>query len=56
MMTIPIEILLFDPAPSASAIGNAPSIVAMLVIIIGLNLETAASFTASIFSIPSSRF
>ena len=49
---IPIETLLSEPAPSASAIGKIPSTVERLVISIGLNLAMAALMTASVFSSP----
>ena len=45
---------LFAPAPNEIAIGNAPSMVAKLVIIIGRKRETAESFTASKTFIPCS--
>ena len=47
MIAIPIETLETDAAPSAKAIGSAPSTVARLVIKMGRNLDMEASFTAS---------
>ena len=46
IIAIPIETREVDAAPSANAMGRAPSTVAKLVIKMGLNLETAASITA----------
>ena len=49
---IPIETLLSDPAPSASAIGRIPRTVDKLVIRIGRSLDIEALMTASVLSRP----
>ena len=54
-MTIPIGCLDSQPAPLPSSNGNAPKVVAALVIRMGRNRTVAASTTASVISMPRSR-
>ena len=46
MMAIPMDIRLVDAFPRANAMGNTPSMVAILVMRIGLNRKVDASTTA----------
>ena len=52
--TTPIDTRLCDPAPKANAMGNAPSMVAMLVMRMGRNRIDDASMIASILDFPCS--
>ena len=52
-ITIPNGIRLVEASPNDKASGNAPRLIARLVIKMGLSLAVAASVTAGIFLLPS---